>query len=95
VRHGPLFASNVTVLQLSPIDNRRGVRYSGTEIRLPRSSAGANRVRGRNCMTTTTNPLHQAIRAFFIGVRLLSDLLEPRRSPVSICVAVDSASLGR
>jgi len=46
-------------------------------------------------MTPTLNSLHQAIQAFFIGLRLLSDLLDPRRSPVSIGVAVDGAALDR
>jgi len=46
-------------------------------------------------MASTLNSLHQAIQAFFIGLRLLSDLLDPRRSPVSIGVAVERASLDR
>lgn len=94
MRHDLLFAPNVTVLQLSPIDNRRLVRYSGTEIGLPWPSAEANRVEG-NRMTQLMNSLHQAIQAFFIGLRLLSDLLDPRRSPVSIGGAVERASLDR
>lgn len=94
MRHDLLFAPNVTVLQLSPIDNRRRVRYSGAEIGLPWSSTRANRVEG-NRMASTLNSLHQAIQAFFIGLRLLSDLLDPRRSPVSIGVAVERASLDR
>jgi len=48
-----------------------------------------------NRMASTLNSLHQAIQAFFIGLRLLSDLLDPRRSPVSIGVAVERASLDR
>ncbi len=95
MRHDLLFAPHVTILQLSPIDNRLPVRYSGTKIGFPWSSTVANLVKGKNRMTTTMSSLPQVIQAFFIGLRLLGDLLDPQRSPISVCVAADQASLDR
>lgn len=95
MRHNPLFAPDVTILQLSPIDNRLPVRYSGTKIGLPWSSTAANLVKGKNRMTTTMSSLPQVFQAFFIGLRLFGDLLDPQRSPISVCVAGDQASVDR
>jgi len=39
--------------------------------------------------------LPQVFQAFFIGLRLFGDLLDPQRSPISVCVAGDQASVDR